>query len=188
LYFLIAGSVLFYAVHFFSAFRSRAPGLDVRDRIGSMRFMAVYSVISLLGFVLMVWGYWLAKPSPIVFTPPLWGRHITWALMLPAFILLTAAYTPRGYIKKYVKHPMLLATIFWSFGHLLANGERNSLILFGGFLAFALIDRLAVIGRPESVKKTSGSGDVLAVIIGCALYWATISFLHTRLIGVPITS
>lgn len=186
MYFLVAGSLLFFAVHFYSAFRSRVPGTDIREKMGSARFMATYSLISLIGFVLMVWGYGLARPSEILFNPPSWGAMITMVLMLPAFILLVASYAPRGYIKQYVKHPMLLATILWSFGHLLSNGEVNSAILFGGFLAFSLIDRLSVMNRMQPIKKVSYIGDVVSIAFGVVLYAVTLVFLHSRFIGVPI--
>jgi len=139
MYFLVAGSLIFFGVHFYSAFRTRVPGKDIRERLGSGRYMAAYGALSLIGFVLMVWGYGLAKPSPELFSPPNWGRLAPYILMLPAFILLVSAYVPRGYIKQYSKHPMLMATILWSFGHFLANGELNSAILFGGFLAFSIV-------------------------------------------------
>lgn len=187
MYFLIAGAVLFFAVHLYSAFRTRIPSMDARERVGHARFMGIYSIISLIGFALMIWGYDLARPSPTLFMPPVWGFFVPWVLMLPAFILLMSAYGPRGYIRKFAKHPMLWATILWSLGHLFANAEINSLILFGGFLAFAVIDRFCVSGRPEPVKKTSISGDIFALVTGGALYWATIVYLHPSLIGVSIT-
>ena len=148
--------------------------------------MAVYGFLSLVGFILMVWGYGLARPAPELFTPPSWGRLSTYILMLPAFILLASAYVPRGYIKHYAKHPMLLATILWSFGHLLSNGEVNSAILFGGFLAFALVDRLSVMNRTEPIQKISTVSDVVAVIIGIIAYGLTLKLLHPALIGIAI--
>ena len=186
MYFLVAGSLIFFAVHFYSAFRSRAPGSDARDKLGYARFMGTYSVIAIIVFVMMVWGYDLARPSKVMFNPPSWGTVVPYILMLPAFILLVSAYAPRGYIKHYAKHPMLLATILWSFGHLLANGELNSIILFGGFLAFSLIDRISVMNRPEPIKKISGSSDMIVVIIGIIAYGATIKILHPVFIGVAL--
>ena len=187
MYVLIAGAALFFLTHLYSSFRTRMPGRDIRVRIGYAKFMGLYSLVTGLGFVLMLWGYGLARPSPIVFNPPEWGRHATLALMLPALILLMAAYGPRGYIKQAVKHPMLLAVILWSGGHLLANGELNSLILFGGFLAYALIDMLAVMSRTIPIKKASISGDLYAVIIGTVLYFLLVKYLHEMMFGMPIT-
>jgi uncharacterized membrane protein len=186
MYFLITGSLIFFAVHFYSAFRTRIPGRDARERLGYARFMGTYSVLSIIGFALMIWGYDLARPSALLFTPPSWASIIPFILMLPAFILLVAAYVPRGYIKHYSKHPMLLATILWSFGHLLANGEVNSVILFGGFLVFSLVDRVSVMNRPDPIKKISSVGDVVAVVLGIVAYGITLKFLHPALIGVAI--
>lgn len=186
MYFLVAGSLIFFAVHFYSAFRNRTPGSDAREKLGYARFMGTYSVISFIGLGLIIWGYALTRPSAQLYTPPSWGHIFPYILMLPAFILLVAAYAPRGYIKHYAKHPMLLATILWSFGHLMANGELNSAILFGTFLAFSLVDRISVMNRPDPIKKMSGVSDAVAVVLGIAAYAVTIKFLHPALIGVAI--
>jgi len=186
MYFLIAGSILFFATHFYSAFRSRMQGRDARERMGIVRFMGAYSLLAGAGLGLMVWGYSLADPARLAFTPPAWGRHVTLALMLPAFILLVAAYAPRGSIKQTLKHPMLIAVILWSGGHLLANGEMRSLILFAGFLIYALIAIIAATGRPPPVKRSSITGDLIAVVLGAALYYVFIQYLHPMLIGVPV--
>lgn len=186
MYFLIAGSVLFFTAHLYSALRSRLPGRDLRKNIGDAKFMSAYSLISGIGFALMIWGFSLAGDTSAVYQPPPWGRHVTLALMLPALILIAAVYSPRGHIKKFVKHPMLLAVILWSAGHLLSNGELKSVILFGGFLIFALVDRIAVMGRFKSVKRVSPAGDLIAIIVGASLYYAFLQYLHEPLMGVAI--
>ena len=186
MYFLIAGTVLFFATHLYSSFRTRMPGRDIRVRMGTMKYMGLYSIFSGLGFALMLWGYGLARPSALVYTPPEWGVHVAMALMLPALILLMAAYVPHSYIKQAVKHPMLLAIMLWSVGHLLANGEMNSLILFGSFLAYAIIDRIAVSGRNLPVKKAGIAGDIYAVVIGTAIYFLFVKYLHELMMGVPV--
>ncbi len=186
MYFLIAGTVLFFITHLYSSLRSREPGRDIRVRMGFMRYMGLYSLLAGLGFALMVWGYGLARPSTLVFTPPSWGMHVTMALMLPALILLLAAYGPYGYIKKKLKHPMLWGITLWSFGHLLANGEMNSLILFGSFLAYAVIVLIAVRGREVMVKKPNIVGDFYAVIVGALVYFLFVKHLHELMIGLPI--
>lgn len=188
MYFLIAGTILFFATHLYSSFRSRIPSRDIRVRMGTIKYMGLYSIFSGLGFALMIWGYGLARPSPALYTPPDWSVHVNMALMLPALILLLAAYGPLGYIKQAVKHPMLLAIILWSSGHLLANGEQNSVILFGSFLAFAIIDRVAVNGRDLPIKKISIAGDLYAVIIGTAVYFLFVKNLHELTIRVPVMS
>ncbi|MBL4854676.1 MAG: NnrU family protein [Robiginitomaculum sp.] len=186
MYFLIAGTALFFITHLYSSLRSRAPSRDIRGRMGYMRYMGLYSLFAGLGFVLMVWGYGLVRPSALVFTPPGWGMHVTMALMLPALILLFAAYGPYGYIKKKLKHPMLLGIVLWSFGHLLANGELNSLILFGSFLAYAAIVLIVTRNREVAVKKPGIAGDIYAVIMGALVYFVFVTHLHELMIGVPI--
>lgn len=186
MYFLIAGTVLFFATHLYSTFRTRIPGRDIRVRMGTMQYMGLYSIFSGLGFVLMVWGYSLSRPSAQIYIPPEWGVHVAMALMLPALILLFSAYVPHSYIKQAVKHPMLLAVILWSAGHLFANGEQNSIILFGSFLAYAIIDRIAVSGRNLPVKKANIAGDLYAVILGTAVYFLFVKNLHELIIGVPV--
>ena len=186
MYYLIAGSVLFFAAHFYSAFRTRLPGRDLRKKIGDAKFMGVYSLVSGVGFALMIWGFSLAGDTKEVYLPPEWGRHITLALMFPALVLIVASYSPRGHIKSFVRHPMLLAVIFWSAAHLFSNGELKSVILFGGFLAFALIDRVSVMGRHEGIKRVSPAGDLIALIIGAGLYYAFLQYLHEPLMGTAI--
>jgi len=186
MYFLIVGVVVFFAAHLYSSFRSRISGRDIKVRMGDVKYMGLYSLISGAGFVLMLWGYGLARPSREIYTPPNWGVHVNMGLMLPALILLMAAYGPRGHIKQFVKHPMLLSIMLWSVGHLLANGELNSVIVFGSFLAYAIIDRFAASARDIPVKKVTISGDLFAIIIGVALYFLFTKYLHDMIIGVPV--
>ena len=186
MYFLIAGVIVFFATHLYSSFRSRVPGRDIRVRMGVMKYMGLYSVLSGAGFVLMLWGYGLARPSESLYTPPDWGVHVNMGLMLPSLILLIASYGPQGYIKQMVKHPMLLSVMLWSVGHLVANGEMNSVILFGSFLAYAIIDRFAVAGRDIPVKKVTLIGDIYALVIGSAVYFLFAKYLHDLTIGVPV--
>lgn len=189
MYFLVAGLVLFFATHFYSAFRARDPIRDLRAKLGPMRFMAIYSLFAAIGFGLLVWGFDLSRPSVRLFTPPDWGRHITMALMLPAIILIVVAYAPRGYIKTTVRHPLLLSVTIWSFAHLFANGELNSVLLFGSFLIFALIDRIAVSGRPVKVpvRPPSLFADIYGVVAGSVLYFLFYKYLHALIIGVPVS-
>lgn len=186
--FLILGLVIFFGTHLFSAFRSREPGKDIRVKMGQGPYMGLYSLVSLAGFVLIVWGYGAARPAPILYMPPTAMAHINLALMLPAMILLVASQLPAGRIAKAVKHPMLLAVKIWATGHLLANGELNSVILFGSFLAYGVIDRIAVKKRgdngPGPDQVLSGTSDLIAIGAGTALYAVILLWLHPILFGV----
>ena len=187
--YLILGIILFFGPHLFSAFRSRAPGKDLRAKLGQGPYMGLYSLVSLAGFVLIVWGYGAARPAPVLYTPPTGLAHLNLALMLPAMILLAAAYLPTGRIKKAAKHPMLAAVKIWALGHLLANGELNSVILFGSFLAYGVIDRIALKKRgdigPGPDAPVSAMGDIAAVVIGAGAYAAILFWLHPILFGMP---
>lgn len=186
--YLVLGLVIFFGTHLFSAFRSREPGRDIKAKLGAGPYMGLYSLLAIGGFVLIVWGYGEARPAPILYQPPVWMAHLNLALMLPAMILLAAAYAPTGRIRKAVKHPMLAAVKIWALGHLLANGELNSVLLFGSFLAYGVIDRIAVKKRgdngPGPDAPVSAMGDIAAVVIGAAAYGAILLWLHPILFGV----
>jgi uncharacterized membrane protein len=186
--YLVSGLVIFFGTHFFSAYRSREPGKDIREKMGQGPYMGLYSLVSLAGFALIVWGYGAARPAPVLYVPPSWFAHINLVLMLFAMVFLAAAYMPTGHIKKAVKHPMLLAVKVWATGHLLANGELNSVLLFGSFLAYGVLDRIAVKKRgdngPGPDVKANVMGDVGAVVVGLGAYAAIAHWLHPVLFGV----
>lgn len=185
---LIAGLVIFLGIHSISIV---APA--VRDRwaaaMGANAWRALYSVVAAAGFVLLVYGYGLARQSPtLLYAPPLWLRHVALLLMLPVFPLLIAAYMP-GRIKAAVKHPMLVAVKTWALAHLLANGMLADVLLFGGFLAWAVADRISLRRRP--VRPVPGAppsrwNDLIAVLGGIALYALTLCCLHRLLTGMPL--
>lgn len=142
--------------------------------------------MSILGFAIIVWGWRDADATPL-YVAPHWLRHVTFALMLAALILVAAAYLPKGRIAHVTRHPFLLGVALWALAHLLVNGEVRSLILFGSFLSFAAIDRFAVERRNAPVPaKGPGINDLYAVLVGIAA-WAAIYFLlHRWLAGVPL--
>ncbi len=183
---LILGLVIFLGVHSVAIF---APAVRVRARgsLGEGPWKGLYSLVALAGFVLIVYGFGLARQAPVVlYTPPHWMRHVTFLLMLPVFPLLLAAYLP-GRLKTAAKHPMLVAVKLWAFAHLLANGMLADVLLFGGFLVWAVLDRISVKRRPQSPAHTAPPNkfnDVLAVVLGLALYGFFIGWAHLRLFGV----
>jgi uncharacterized membrane protein len=182
---LVAGLLIFLGVHSSMIF---APQLRARAvaRVSEGPWKGIYALVSLFGFVLICYGFGMARQSPVVlFTPPHWMRHVTFLLMLPVFPLILAAYLP-GRIKTALKHPMLAAVKFWALAHLLANGTLADLLLFGGFLAWAVVDRISLKRRTQ-VIPTAPPGkfnDAVAVIVGLALYAFFIAWAHVRLFGV----
>jgi uncharacterized membrane protein len=184
----IGGLAIFFAAHLYSSFRPRGEG-DIQSRMGRGPYMGLYSLISLLGFAAMVWGFGNLKPWIPIWTPPVWTRHIALTLMLPALILIVAAYAPTGFIKKAVKHPMLLAVKIWAFAHLTANGDLAGIILFGSFLLYGVVDRIAVKRRGDVGAANANPnilGDMIAVAVGGAAYGAIAFYLHPILFGVTV--
>lgn len=185
---LIAGLVVFLGIHSVSIV---APAWrnGMAAKLGDVPWKLVYGVISLVGFILIVRGYAAARLDPVVlWVPPAGLRPVTMLLMLPVFVLLVATYVP-GRIKTLARHPMLLAVKFWALAHLLANGMLADLLLFGGFLAWAVADRISVKRRePRATPSLPASklNDVIAVVLGLGLYVAFALWLHPRWIGVSI--
>ena len=158
-------------------------------KMGLKPWKGVVSVVSIIGFVLIIWGYGVARQAPVVlYTPPVWARHVAALLILPAFILLVAAYVPGTRIKRASGHPMVAGVKLWAFAHLLANGTLADVVLFGAFLAWSVASFLGARRRDRAAGVVYAAGpvvrDVTAVVVG-ALAWAVFAFwLHGWLIGV----
>lgn len=186
MYILIVGLGLFLGVHSIAIVKPDFPA-RARERIGEWGWKGVYGALSLLGLALVVHGFALAREAPVVlYTPPPWMRHVTFLFMLPVFPLLLAAYLP-GRIKTAVKHPMLTAVKSWAFAHLLFNGRLADVLLFGAFLAWAVLDRISLKTRPPQKLRTAPPGrfnDAIAVVLGLALYGFFVAWAHVRLFGV----
>ena len=186
--YLIAGLLLFLGVHSI-AIVAPAWRNEMARRLGDAPWKAAYALASVVGFVMLVHGYGVARADPVVlYTTPAWMRHVAALLMLPVFPLLFAVYLP-GRIKAAVKHPMLAATKAWALSHLLVNGNLADVLLFGGFLAWAVADRIAVGKRPASQPSVPATrslrNDVLAVAGGLVVYVVVVGWAHQRFIGVP---
>jgi uncharacterized membrane protein len=189
---LIVGLVLFLGVH--SVAIVAPHGRDAfAARLGERAWKGLYSVVSIAGFLILIWGYGQARLEPVVlYSPPVWTRWVSAILMLPVFPLLLAPYFP-GRIKQTLKHPMLVAVKVWALAHLLANGTLADVLLFGSFLAWAVADRISFkrrVQRPLRTLPASSYNDAIAIIVGLLLYFAFLYYLHARLIGVsplPVT-
>ncbi|MFN0217884.1 MAG: NnrU family protein [Hyphomicrobium sp.] len=187
---MIVGLLIFLGIHLLPTSPDVRNGL--RGRLGEGAYKGAFSLISLIGLVIIVLGYHKMQlhpgKNPVLWDPPTWTRHIALALMLPSMIFLVAAQVPSR-IRNAVKHPMLLAIKLWALAHLLANGDAASLILFGSFLAYAVYDRISVkrrgtLGPLGDKQPTSAINDVIVVGVGVALYAALLLGGHEWLIGV----
>lgn len=189
---LILGLVLFIGVHLVPTAPDLRAGLQ--RRFGSGGYQALFSLASLGGLVLLVIGWRQVGVVPLWY-PPLWTRHLALLLMLPAMVLLVAAYVPSR-LRTAVKHPMLTAVKLWALAHLLANGDLAAIIVFGALLGYAVYDRISIKRRPAGSglgplgTRTGGAGgDVAVVVIGVGLYLALLLGGHYWLFGVaPLPS
>ena len=185
---LVLGLVLFLGIHSVSIV---APAWRARQvaRLGERRWKGLYALASLVGLVLLIHGYGLARQGPaVLYAPPPALRHIALLLMLPVFPLLFAAYMP-GRIQRAARHPMLLAVILWAAAHLLANGTLADLLLFGGFLVWAVADWISAQGRavPHRVPGAPprALNDIAALAGGLVVYAVFLFRAHVWLVGVP---
>ncbi len=180
------GLAIFFGAHVFAAVRPRGAG-DLPSRIGAGPYRGLFSLVAIAGLVLIVIGYDGVRGLTPVWDPPLWTRHVPLTLMLPAMILLIAAEAPMGRIKRAVRHPMLAGVKLWAFAHLVANGDLASIVLFGSFLVYAVLDRIVVKRRAAPAPPApTAKGDAIAILGGVAAYAAIVFWLHAELIGVPV--
>jgi len=183
---LVAGLVLFLGMHSVSIVAPAWRDAQVAQR-GETPWKGMYSVVSILGFVLLVVGYGAARASPVpLYDPPGWTRHLALLLMVPVFPLFLATYLP-GRITATLKHPTLVAVKLWAVAHLLANGMLHDVVLFGGFLAWAVADRISMKRRTQ--RQLPGApprpaNDLIAIVAGLVLYGVFVTWGHRGLFGV----
>jgi uncharacterized membrane protein len=186
---LIIGLIIFLGLH---SVRIFAEGWrnEKRAQWGEGAWKGVYSVASIVGFGLIVWGYGLARQQPaVLWVPPVAMRHIAALLMLFAIIMLVAAYVPGNAIKSKLRHPMTLSVKVWALAHLLANGNLADVLLFGSFLAWAVLCFIAARKRDRMQGATYVTGKtwptVATFVLGLVAYGTAI-YLHKVLIGVIV--
>ncbi|GJI95041.1 hypothetical protein RugamoR57_17590 [Duganella caerulea] len=185
---MILGLLIFLGLHSVRIFADDWR-TAMRARLGENGWKGLYSLVSLAGFGLLVWGYGLARQQPVVvWSPPVFMRHIAAPLMVLSFILLVAAYVPRNGIKARLHHPMTLAVKVWALAHLLANGTLHDIILFGSFLVWSVLlfrsarKRDAAAGTVYPPGK--GVATAVTVVAGFAVSVLFAHWLHRMLIGV----
>ena len=185
---LIVGLVIFLGAHsvriFADDWRTRQ-----RSQIGEGAWKGLYSIVSIAGFVLIVWGFGQARQHPVLlYVPAVWLRHLNALFTLVAFVLIAAAYVPGNRLKAAIGHPMLAGVKVWAFGHLLATGMLHDVVLFGTFLVWAVVDFIVSRRRDRRLGVTyptgTTAGDVITLAVGIGI-WAVFAFwAHAYLIGV----
>jgi uncharacterized membrane protein len=186
---MILGLVAFFGVHTLTTQRELRARLVAS--MGEGTYKIGYALISLLGLVLIVWGFahYRATEWIDIWHPPRALKHVAAALMLPAVILVVAAYI-RGRIYTALKHPMLAGIKLWAAAHLLANGDLGGIILFGSFLIWAVFDRISLKRRADPgappIPVGGLTNDLIAVAVGIVAYLALAFAFHPVVIGVPV--
>ena len=179
---LLLGLFIFLGSHLFL----RTPiAIAIKSKLNIYVFRAIFSILSLAGLIFIIMGYSAYRPiAPIIYNPPIFTKHINFLLMYAAFICLLATFIGSK-IKAVLVHPMIIAIMIWSFGHLLANGDLASIILFGSFLIWAVIARFA---QPKTEKSNAkwGRGDEGAIAFASVLWVAMFKWLHQIWFGVAL--
>jgi uncharacterized membrane protein len=185
---LLIGLLLFLGVH-----STRIVAEDFRSRqiarLGDKAWKGLYSLASIVGFVLMVWGYGLARQDPVVlWATPVWLRHVAALLTWVSFVMVAAAYIPGNHIKATLQHPMVLGVKVWAFAHLIANNTLADLLLFGSFLVWAVLSFRAAKARDRVAGTTYPPGalvrTLITIVVGTAAWIAFAVWAHAAWIGV----
>jgi uncharacterized membrane protein len=186
---MILGLAVFLGSHAFVAMRPQRAA--VIARVGEGPYKGLFSLVSLVGIVLIGWGFAHYRSTGYIdiWSPPAWTRHVTLLLVWPAIVCIFAAYIP-GDIKRVLKHPMLVGVKLWALAHLISNGDLGSIILFGSILGWVVFDRITLKHRKDPggplVPVGGRRNDFFAVAIGTLVYFALGFWFHPWIIGVPV--
>jgi len=182
---LIAGLVLFIGGHSVSIV-SRSWRDGMVGSMGAGPWKGLYSLVAAAGLVLVAWGFGQARATaPILYAPPQWLQHLAGLLMLASTVCLAVAILPGGRLKRLLKHPLLASVKIWAFAHLLANGDLASVLMFGAFLAWAVVARIWLKRRGAPIAEAGPPlWDAAAIAAGIGLWLLIVWRLHELLIGV----
>ena len=166
--------------------RPGRPGdrANLAGKLGEGPYKGLFALDIVIALVLIVFGWKAAVPAA-VYAPPLFGSPIPSAFLLLAFVLFVASATPNN-LKRFIRHPQMTAVLCWSAGHLLTNGDSRSIVLFGGFAIWAVLEILFINKRDGEWQK-SGSvplvKDVITALIA-GLVFAAVAYFHASLFGI----
>ena len=179
---LILGIIIFFSIHLVPI----SPLKKILiNRLGENKYKGLYSLIALVGLLIIIYGFGHSDFHP-VWDPLPYSREIALALMPISMVLLVAANVQTN-IKRFIKHPMLIGILIWSFAHLIANGDLRSIILFASFGVYALVDIIfskKVLTTNNATNYTL-TKDIIVIIIGLLVY-ANIVYFHQHIAGVII--
>lgn len=188
--FLIIGIVLFVGVHLL-AMVLPGPRDRLQARLGENPYKGLFTLVSLIGLVLMIYGFYTSggalEPDDYIYAPAAWTRHAAMGLVLLAFIFLGAAHG-KGYLKLWLRNPMSIGIALWALGHLLANGKRVDVYIFGTFLVVALADIvMSELHGKRPSHQPSVRSDMIAVMVGMILYVIFLLGFHPYVLNLPVT-
>lgn len=186
--YLWLGALSFGGLHLFSTILPRQRD-SLEARIGEKAWKAGYSLLSILGIVFFILAYRASGEGVLgefIYQPWVAGKHLVFLLVLLMFILLGAA-GGKGYIKHYVRHPMSLGIALWASGHLLVNGERALVWMFGTLFVVAVADLIFSFARGKKPDhQPQIKSDIRAVVIGVIVYAIFLFGFHPYILGVPV--
>lgn len=185
---LVLGLVIFLGVHSTRVF-AEGWRTSMIQRLGPMPWKGLYSLVSIAGFIVLVIGFRHARQeSTVLYVTPDWMKHVTAVLMMLAMILFVAAYVPRNSFKARFHHPQLLSVKTWAVAHLLSVGVLADVVLFGAFLAWAVVSFSAARRRDRANHTVyppgNAVGTTLAIALGLIAWSIFALLLHGPLIGV----
>lgn len=181
---LLLGVSLWSCTHLLPAIFPRLRQ-TLAGRLGENGYKGLFTVLMVLAIYLVISG-WKATIPTLVFLPPDWGRHLTALLVLFGFILFFAPYPPNN-IRRWLRHPQLTGVALWGIGHLFANGEGRSVVLFGGLAAWAIAEIVLINRRDGAWTPPSPAPrrNDIALIVGAVVVYAVVAAAHQWLFGFP---
>ncbi|CAB3790877.1 NnrU family protein [Pararobbsia alpina] len=186
--YLLAGLIVFLGAHSIHLFANDWRVAQI-ERLGRRRWKMLYALTSVVGLVLIIWGFGVARrEASMLWFPPVGLHHATELFTLISFILLTAADVPRNPFKAWVHHPMVLGTAIWALGHLLSNGSSADILLFGAFFIWSTASFVVNLQRDrrDGILYPAGTprGAIITVVAGIVAWIVFAFWLHGPLIGV----
>lgn len=182
---LVLGILLWSCVHL-SVAMAPVQRTRVIARIGLRPYKGLFALAIVASLVLIVMG-WRSTPPTSAWLPPPGMRHLTILLMPLAVILFTSSRAPTD-IKQFIRHPQLTGVKLWAVAHLLTNGEVRSLVLFGGLLAWAVVE-VIFINRRDGARvkppRVGGLRTTISALIGL-LVTGVLVFAHPWFAGMPV--
>ncbi len=182
---LITGLTVFFLVHLVPSITRLREHLT--KKLGLKSYKLYFSLTAFAGLIMIVLGMVYAPFEPL-WEPAFPYRRFIYYLNLIAFILLVSAQMPSN-IKRFVRHPMLSGVIIWSVAHLLVNGDKASMILFGSFLTYGIYANISANLREEHrVNQKYTINHDIAVITAALIVYGIVLFSHEYLFGVAVLS